>query len=398
MRWFCAVLAIFWFCCSGNENESETIRFWQFWSDMNTRPVVERIVKNFEKDNPGVKVKITDLTWANGHDKLVISFAAKDPPDVMELGSDWIAEFASEGLLTKFQSEFPNNYLSPAIWQSEIYALPWMLASRIFYFNLDLLDRAGVGIPENWEELHIACEKIDKLGDDYFGFGCNSAEKHRLYKKYLPFLWSKGGNILGPDGKSCELDSQNAVEALEFYLSLCDCGAIESQRRLEEYFIDGKLGFVISGGWLLNKLARSNPDFEYRLLPLMKPEGGAGISFFGGEYIAVNARSRNLEFSKKLAEFLVRKENSQALCGAAGFGFPPYTDLEISDPAKQILAFQLENSRSSPPTPLWIYIEQDIEDAIEAAMYGHGSARDVLIKAANTIDNKLKSEYYADQE
>jgi ABC-type glycerol-3-phosphate transport system substrate-binding protein len=128
----------------------------------------------------------------------------------------------------------------------------------------------------------------------------------------------------------------------------------------------------------------------------MNPSGGPGTSFFGGEYIAVNAKSKNLEIAKKLAEFITRKENSQALCDAAGFGFPPYPDLEITDLQKQILAYQLENSRSAPPTPLWVYIEQDIEDAIEAAMYGHGTAEEVLIKASKTIDAKLKSEDYAD--
>jgi multiple sugar transport system substrate-binding protein len=383
--------------CSKSGDNTDTIRFWQFWSDINTKPVIEKMVRDFEMEYPGIQVKITDLTWANGHDKLVISFAAKDPPDVMELGSDWIAEFASEGLLADFNSDFPESYLSPAIWRNETYALPWMLASRIFYFNVDLLDSAEVAIPENWGELKIACEKIDALGDEFFGFGCNSAEKHRLYKKYLPFLWSNGGRILSSDGDSCQLDSPEAIEALDFYLDLCDCGAIESQRRLEEYFMDGKLGFLISGGWLLNKLKRSGLDFEYRLVPIMQPEGGTGTSFFGGEYIAINAGSNNLDIARKLGEFLTRRENSQALCDAAGFGFPPYLDLEIEDPVKQVLAFQLENSRSSPATPLWVYIEQDIEDAIEAGMYGHGSARDVLIKAANTINNKLESADYANQ-
>ena len=396
MRYLCVISLVFGLSCSGTDNQIGTIRFWQFWSDINTRPVIDKMVSDFESENPGIKVEITDLTWANGHDKLVISFAADDPPDVMELGSDWVAEFASEGLLADLQSDLPENYLAPAQWRGNLYALPWMLASRIFYFNLDLQDKAGVGVPKNWEELLSACEKIDALGDDYFGFGCNSAEKHRLYKKYLPFLWSNGGSILTPDGKTCELGSKEAIEALDFYLDICDCGAIESQRRLEEYFIDGKLGFIISGGWLLNKLKRSEVDFEYRLVPIMNPAGGTGVSFFGGEYLAVNARSKNLEIAKKLAKFLIQKENSQALCDAAGFGFPPYPGLEISDPRKQILAFQLENSRSAPPTPLWVYIEQDIEDAIEAAMYGHGTAEEILLKAANTIDGKLKSENYAD--
>ncbi len=56
-----------------------------------------------------------------------------------------------------------------------------------------------------------------------------------------------------------------------------------------------------------------------------------------------------------------------------------------------IQAQQLQNSKSAPPTPLWVDIERDIEDAIEAAMYGHGTAEEILQKASKTIDAKLKS-------
>ncbi len=396
MRTILIIFAAVLLNCSNQNDNSNTIRFWQFWSDINTKPVIEKIAADFERQNPDVKVKITDLTWANGHDKLVISFAANDPPDIMELGSDWIAEFASNSLLAEFESELPGNYLYPAMWRGKLYALPWLLASRTLYFNLDLLHKTGLDLPENWDDLLKACEKIDGLGEDYFGFGCNSAEKHRLYKKYLPFLWSNGGRILNANGDSCLLNSEEAIGALDFYLDLCGCGAIESQRRLEEYFISGKLGFVISGGWLLKKLKRSPPDFDYKISTFIKPSGGTGISFMGGEYIAVNAKSKKLEISKKFARFITQKRNSQALCDAAGFGFPPYPGFESADPQIQVQAFQLENARSAPPTPLWVYIEQDIEDAIEAAMYGHGSAEEVLVKLSDVINKKLKSEKYAD--
>ncbi len=394
-----ACLAIFavLLACSTSREDENVIRFWQFWSDTKTKPVVEQIVREFERENPDIKVKITDLTWANGHDKLVISFAANDPPDVMELGSDWIAEFAYNDLLAEFESDLAENYLYPARWQGKLYALPWLLDSRLMYFNIDLLSRIDMDIPEDWEELLTACSKISEMGDDYFGFGCNSAEKHRLYKKYLPFLWSNGGRVLSEDGQRSELDSENAVGALDFYLDLCDCGVIESQRRLEEYFREGKIGFVISGGWLLRRLRRNPPDFQYRLVPFFKQDGGSGNSFFGGEYIAIHSRSRNLENARRLAEFLTAKENSQHLCDAAGFGFPPYSDLKILDHEKMIQAQQLRNSKSAPPTPIWVDIEQDIEDAIEAAMYGHGTAEEILRKASKTINAKLKSAGYAIQ-
>jgi multiple sugar transport system substrate-binding protein len=386
--------------CSDSHTDKNVIQFWQFWSDTNTMPVIEKLVSEFESENPGVKVKITDLTWANGHDKLVISFAAHQPPDVMELGSDWVAEFASNDLLTDFQSvisrmpdggDWPQNYLYPATWKGNLYAIPWLLDSRIFYINVDLLKRAGVDIPKNWDELRTACEKIHNLGDDYFGFGCNSSEKHVLYKKFLPFLWSNGGQVLDSSASKSEIDSKAAVEALSYYLDLCNCGAIESQRRLEEYFREGKIGFVISGGWLLKRLQTTPPAFDYRLVPFFTPQGDPGISFFGGEYIAVYSKTPKIEMARKLAEFLTRKENSQQLCNAAGFGFPPYRNLEISNPEKRIEAEQLIHSISTPPTPVWVDIEQDLEDAIEAAMYHHGTPEKILSEASRTIDNKLKS-------
>jgi multiple sugar transport system substrate-binding protein len=384
-------MALLALCCSPRQDGSNTLNFWQFWSDTNTKPVIEQLVAEFEGENPGIEVKVTDLTWANGHEKLVISFAAKQPPDVMELGSDWIAEFAANGLLAPLNSNVDENYLLPAKWNGELHALPWMLDTRILYFNVGLLERVGLGIPRTWNELAEACARIDGLGPDYFGFGCNSAERHRLYKKFLPFLWSNGGQILSPGGDSARLDSPQAKEALEFYLDLCDCGIIESQRRLEEYYRDGKIGFVVSGGWLLNRLKKTPPSFSYKLVEFFTPDGETGTSFFGGEYLAVYAGSDKIVPARKLVEFLTRPENSQRLCNAAGFGFPPHQDSSAFDPDIQAEKNQLRNSISSPSIPLWVDIEQDIEDAVEAAMFKHATASEILKAANRTINAKLES-------
>ncbi|MEE9552665.1 MAG: extracellular solute-binding protein [candidate division Zixibacteria bacterium] len=396
MRILCSAVLVFLACSGGNKSDN-VIRFWQFWSDMNTKPVIEQIAAEFEAENPGVKIEITDLTWANGHDKLVISFAANDPPDIMELGSDWVAEFSSNGLLAELESDLPENYLYPAVWENKLYGLPWLLDSRLLYFNLDLLEKAGAEFPSSWAELESACEKINRLDADLFGFGCNSAEKHRLYKKYLPFLWSNGGRILNDEGNESELDSREAIEALEYYLGLCDCGVIESQRRLEEYFREGKIGFVISGGWLLRRLRANPPEFKYRLATFITPRGDTGRSFFGGEYIAVHSKSDKIDLARKFAEFLTTKVNSQRLCDAAGFGFPPYLDLEISDPQKAIQARQLSYSMAAPPTPLWNDIEMDIEDALEAALYDHGTPEEIFKKMSETITEKLRSAGHANK-
>ena len=76
-------------------NAETTLNWWQFWTDPGIKPTINAMVAEFEQANPDIKVKVTDLTWANGHEKLVMAFASGGAPDIVELGSDWVPEFSS---------------------------------------------------------------------------------------------------------------------------------------------------------------------------------------------------------------------------------------------------------------------------------------------------------------
>ncbi len=71
------------------------LKFWNFWSDKWMGPVIEE----FMKENPDIEVQMERLTWSDGFNKIVTAFAAGDTPDVLELGSTWVAQFAADGAL-----------------------------------------------------------------------------------------------------------------------------------------------------------------------------------------------------------------------------------------------------------------------------------------------------------
>ena len=50
-------------------------------------------------DQYDIEIEMTELTWNNGHEKIVTGFASGRAPDVLELGSDWVPEFAKNGVL-----------------------------------------------------------------------------------------------------------------------------------------------------------------------------------------------------------------------------------------------------------------------------------------------------------
>ncbi|MGB2696808.1 MAG: extracellular solute-binding protein, partial [Candidatus Zixiibacteriota bacterium] len=96
------ILSLIFSHCGETQKETTgkiKLRFWQFWTDPEVRPVMEDLIKQFESENPDIEVKLTDLTWSDGHEKIVVAFSSNTAPDVLELGSDWVPEFSSQGVL-----------------------------------------------------------------------------------------------------------------------------------------------------------------------------------------------------------------------------------------------------------------------------------------------------------
>src|SRR3972149_11685512 len=103
-RWFRFILICFamLLSCSSKDQKNSggvTLTFWQFWTDPQVKPVLLHLIHKFEEQNPGLKVEVTDLTWSNGHEKIMVAFGSNWAPDVLELGSDWVPEFAYQGVL-----------------------------------------------------------------------------------------------------------------------------------------------------------------------------------------------------------------------------------------------------------------------------------------------------------
>jgi multiple sugar transport system substrate-binding protein len=387
--------------CIRRVEDKTTITWWQFWTDPRAKPVIEELVATFEGENPNIDVELVDLTWAEGHQKIVVAFATGSTPDVLELGSDWVAEFSHKGLLQDLTAEAERQrdifmMWEPVQYDGRIYGYPWLLGTRVLFYNKDLLYRAGLdtaGAPELWDDWLTQAQSIDALADDVHGFAANAFEHHRLYKKFLPLFWSAGGKLFSDDGTRCLIDSDEGIQALEFYVQLCNAGLVESQRELDLAFGQGRIGFTISGDWLLNQLRR-NPDApRYGLSRVPAPENGESISFAGGEYLVVPRNSPHAQEAQLFISFLLRPENNLKLCRAIGFipsnraaaHNPHFTD----DPFRQVFTDQLESSRPTPVHPRWIEMEELIERAVESAMYKALTPDSALHRAAAQINDVL---------
>jgi len=384
-----------------------TLTWWQFWTDPTIKPVINSMVEEFEQANPDINVELTDLTWANGHEKIAIAFASGAGPDIVELGSDWIAQFAANNQLADISDDVAADIpeydgWSMATYDGKIYGRPWILGTRVLFYNQDLLDRIDVRegyMPISWVHLDTAASKINALGSDIYGWGSNTAEKHRLYKKFLPFFWSGGGRIFTDSGGYCIVSSEGAVNALKFYKKLHDnYGYVANQRGIEDAFLDGKIGFIISGDWLLKRIENEGRKLNYRttLIPgeTQTEFRIGGKSFMGGEFLTINAASENKDAAVKFVEFITNPTNQLRFCKANKSANPSSKTAQLddyfqSDENLKTFIAQLKHAVHPPVDPDWVFIENELEKAVESVIFENAGPGTALLNARTNI-TKLK--------
>ncbi len=73
----------------GSSNENE-ISVWTMSGGL------EDFVTEFE-DETGMTVNVQTIPWSNAHDRLLTAVASGNGPDVLQIGTTWVAEFAEAG-------------------------------------------------------------------------------------------------------------------------------------------------------------------------------------------------------------------------------------------------------------------------------------------------------------
>lgn len=394
--WVAAALAAVMSCAPARKPVEEIV-FWQFWP----AEVVTPLLEGFEREHPGVKVRMEQLTWQSGQEKIVAAVAAGTVPDLCEIGSTWMPRLLAGGRLADWSAGVAD--LKPALrgWElctvgDAIYGVPWVLGTRALFFNKTLFARARLDStrpPETWMDLQRAAAAIQRLGHGVHGCGVQAGERYVLSKKFLPLAWGNGGEILSEDLRHAAFDSPANREALEFYLGLRRVGMTAQQDALDREFKEGRLGLTISGAWLFRQIPKEAPALRYgvALMPRPANERGAHASWAGGEVLVSFNDAKKKQLALELARFLVRPGNALALAGAAKSVQPATVGADTSayyraHPLEAVFVRQFETARFTPNHPVWGDMEAAIEDEVEQALYDRKSAAQAVEDAQARLE------------
>ena len=203
--------------------------------------------------------------------------------------------------------------------------------------------------------------------------------------------------MLSADNKQCVIDSPQCIQAVEFYKRLTQYGIVATQAELEQMFKEGRLGFVLTGSWLIAQLRKEAPEINFGVTFVPRPgmDIGENISFAGGEYLVVNKKTAHPREAIALAKFMAWKNNTISFCQIAG-KFIPSSKLADEDiyyanrAAERTFFDQLKSSKFSPSHPNWPEMQDILELSFSEAVTNKKTVRQALKEAKAKIDRYLK--------
>ncbi len=370
-----------------------------------TEPYLRAAADAFAADHPDTAISVEVVDW----DELFARLAAESdaPPDIAIVATRWLVDLAAEGAIApldaaiapELASRFMPSVLAASTMNGQLWGLPFAASSRALYVNQALLQAAGhTNPPATWTELATVAGDIAALGDETYGFGIQGKGiETDIYFGYA--LWSHGGEIVGADGRVA-LDSDAARAAATLYSGMIAAGATQpdvagsNRATLQDMFVAGDLGMVITGPWLASRLAQEAPTLDVVVAPV--PAGTETTSYGVTDSVVLMAGATENPDAIAFLDVLFSPEWRVEFLETEGF-VPVTTAVADSeavtaDPVMGPFARTLAQARFEPLVPEWEEIADIATNALRRIYLGDADPGEALARAAAEIESFLVSQ------
>jgi ABC-type glycerol-3-phosphate transport system substrate-binding protein len=209
---------------AGQAQAAETVRFLHNETAPSSIEFFKKAIAKFEKANPDIKISMETINSDSRLKKIMAAVNTSTMPEIIKLNPEERFELSATGYIVPLDdlieqigtADFVENSLAKL--NGHYFDIPYTLGNYgTLWYRKDLLDKAGVQPPKNWDQLRDVAAKLTKNG--IFGFAYPAGNNRQTASFLGQMMWSAGGTFFDKD-LNVTFDSPATVKTLELLRDL----------------------------------------------------------------------------------------------------------------------------------------------------------------------------------
>ncbi|HLU54333.1 MAG TPA: extracellular solute-binding protein [Pseudonocardia sp.] len=376
----------------GGSGEVTSLRVLDYYDNDPDRGVYERKLNECGQQ-AGVTIEREAVPGEQLIPRVLQQASSRTLPDVLMIDNPDLQQIASTGALAPISQfglsadGYQEGVRDASTFEGEVYGLQPVTNSIGLFYNVDILDEAGITPPTTWDELKAAAAAL--TDGDRYGIAFSAVADYEGAWQFLPFMWTNGGdetNIATPE----------TAEALQLWVDLVNSGSASrsvvnwGQSDVRDQFSAGNAAMMINGPWQFPALDQVE-GLNYEVVPIPVPNpGDTVVAPLGGETWTI-PQTGDPARQAKAAEVVacLNTDENQIALATERQTVPTKTALrerfvsEVPRMAAFTEIVQTARARTGKLGPEWPAAATRIYTAIQTAITGGAPPLEALRQAQN---------------
>jgi multiple sugar transport system substrate-binding protein len=370
------------------------------WAQAAEGAALPAFAKEFQAANPGVTVNITAIPWDEAHNKYQTAIAGGSTPDVAQMGTTWMGDFADAFVPTPSSIDTggfsPGSVKSTQVGATK-YGVPWYVDTRVIIYRKDLAKQAGYAtFPATWDDFKSMAKAMQTKAGAKWGINLPAGGAD-AFQSMLFIPWSGGAELINQDQTKWTLDTPAWVDAMTYYKSFFTDGIATPNPNTgagaaEAAFVDGSIPMLVGGPSQVGAIAQAGgAGFADKFAVAVVPRNKSATSFVGGSDLVVFKNSKNQNAAWKFIQWLSQPEIQVKWQKAVGD--LPALQSAWKDPALvgdstlSVFGDQLKDTNSPPSVTTWTQVSSAADTVLEQIVKAGTAPRDAMKSLQGTADS-----------
>ena len=396
------VMALALVACGAKNDEKVTLNVIAAEYGTQTKAWWTTFEADFEKAHANIDLVVDVVSWNDIYTVVNTRISNNEAPDILNI--DVFADYQADDLLLPAKdyiseetyAKFYQSFLDQSVVDGTVWAVPDLASARAMYYNKDILDAAGVEkVPETWDELVAACQKIKAYNPEIYPWGVDMTpdEGQACFSYYV---WNNEGGFVDANG-NWTLNSAANVEAIEFIIGMVKDGltnsdpAQETRYANQDMFGAGKVAMMIGPNSIPTYLEAGNYSINWGVASIPTNNSNGSVSQgVMDRFMCFDNDYSDAELAAVTAFFDFFYEDTRYSDWVIMEGFLPATKaggeiMAAKDPANAAWIEIVGSSYFYPTAKAeWADVKQGVINVLQQALLG-GNVQELL----NALQTKI---------